>query len=97
MWSRQGVRNFTEYQSVEIEWCPEGLPKRETGHKLSLQHDFIAKQLRMHLGVWARLPGIPAGYASNINNGGIAAYRPGGDYEAAVRNGYLYARYVGPE
>jgi len=60
-----------------------------------IDHDAIADALRLRPGKWARICNGAAFSASAIRSGALRAYRPSGSFEAAVRCGATYLRYVG--
>lgn len=64
------------------------------------RYDALTETLRTRPGQWARVPDMlytsASSTASAIRAGLLSAFEPKGAYEAAVRKGVLYARYVGP-
>jgi hypothetical protein len=91
----QGMRPVHHVVPIDLQWCPDGLPDPLSTSHTSLQHQGIAVMLRSRPGTWARIGSLSASYVSTIRQGRIAAYRPGGSYEAQAVNGQVYARYVG--
>lgn len=93
---RRGERIVTTEVPVHLRWIEGEPPSLDTGAvSKSMQHYLIADALRERPGVWAMLPDLSVTHASDIARGSLAAYRPGGSFEAVSRDGMVYARYVG--
>lgn len=92
---RQGVRPVETVTDVEIEWLDGDPPKIDKRSYHSHQHERIAALLRSRPNVWARLPQLSGTTPTRAFGGSLRAYRPGGSFEAVVRDGEVYARYIG--
>lgn len=62
----------------------------------------VAAELKDHIGQWAKVAhketqSAASGLATNIKAGRLAAFRPAGHFEAAMRGTDVWARYVGGE
>ncbi|NKZ63036.1 hypothetical protein GTG23_02635 [Rhodococcus hoagii] len=58
---------------------------------------WFADELRAHPGRWAKFPdqdGVKGGRTFQINSGRLAGFTAG-EFEASVRQGVLYVRFVG--
>jgi len=54
----------------------------------------LAAEVRQNPGKWHRVPTAPTnGAGAQINGGLLVAFRPVGDYQAAVRDHVLYVKY----
>ena len=84
-------------RQVHLTWWPDGPPALDHADRDEIDHVHLAGRLRSRPGVWAELEGVSGMYAHSIRAGRIAAYRPGGSFEALGQGGVLYARYVGQE
>lgn len=71
-----------------VDWPP---PDTRGSRDADVDHAATAAALRRRPGQWAWLIGFAS--ASVVRTG--AAYRPSGSYEAVVRHGHLYVRYIG--
>lgn len=75
-------------------------PEAYKSTQRSKVHQSIAAELKAQPGRWAVLEIVSIGLAAQIRRGDIAAYRPGGSFEARARvidgERRIYARYVGP-
>jgi hypothetical protein len=58
----------------------------------------IAKVLRANPRTWARVEGAyDANHAHYINSAKSKAFEPKGSFQAMLRKGHVYARYIGVE
>lgn len=74
-----------------------GDPPASTDRAPTLRHQVHAETLRSRPGRWALLADIEPNAASSIARGLLVPYRPGGSFEAVIRRGRVYARFVGEE
>lgn len=79
--------------TVHVCWNDGDPPPR--GQVDLLPHGAYAEALKAQPGRWAVLPDLPASAVPAMKDGAASAYRPAGAFEAVVRNGQVYARYVG--
>lgn len=72
-------------------WVDSPPPDTRGARDADVDHAALAAALRSNPGRWALLIGLSG--AATVRDG--AQYRPRGSYEAVVRQGHVYARYVG--
>lgn len=82
--------------SANLFWI-DGDPPASTDRAPTLRHQVHAETLRTKPGRWALLADLESGAAGSIRSGQLVPYRPGGSFEAVVRRGRVYARFVGEE
>lgn len=61
----------------------------------TVPHALIAAALKEQPGRWAMLPDFSIGNSAVIRGGTVGVYRPAGSFESIIRDGAVYARYVG--
>jgi len=83
----------TTKADVDVRWVDEPPPRRSPVN--TRKHTLIAEVLRSRPGRWALVPEVGINLASAVNGGGMATYRPAGTFEAVVRQGQMYMRYIG--
>lgn len=81
--------------TVHLRWVDALPPAHPVRGTVIFDHHAIADALRSEPGRWAMLPDLPNSISTSIRSGTHAAYRPAGAFDAAVRQGNLYVRYVG--
>jgi hypothetical protein len=80
-------------RTVRVCWIDGDPPPR--GQVDYIDHAAYAAVLRSRPGRYAKLPDLPASAVPGIVQGTVSAYRPAGAYIAMVRNGVVYAAYIG--
>lgn len=63
----------------------------------TIDHDRLSAGLKARPGQWFELVAAPLHVAYTIRSGGCRVYRARGQFEATVREGAVYARYVGAD
>lgn len=85
---------MTVIGTAHVRWVDQ-LPDR-AAKSPPFDHETIAAVLRTQPHRWALLPGLSGQCAASISSGVLRPYRPSGSFQATMRRGCLYARYVGP-
>jgi hypothetical protein len=80
--------------TANVFWI-DGDPPPSTDRQPTMRHQRYAEALRGRPGRWALLADLESGSAGSIRSGQLVPYRPGGTFDAVVRRGRVYARYLG--